>query len=378
MLESFHVSKKDIVHIEEQKLRTATKEILLTQNLSEDDATRATDALLKADLRGVESHGVSNMLRAYLGAFKSESLNPKPNWKIVKETPSCATINSDNGLGIVVAPKAMEIAVEKAKKTGAGIVTMNNCGHMGMLAYHSMIASENDMIGTTMAACSPRMVPTFSSVRALGTNPISYSAPADKLPDFVFDAAMTSVAGNKIVLASRLNVPLSKGWIADKKGNPIMEDIDINELDSEDESQNLESRYNKGYISSSVDLLPFGGTREIGSHKGYSMAVVVDILAGILNGTKTAPTGEYRNQGHFVAAYDIDAFIDTQEFKELMDKYLQSLLDLPSNSEGKDVVYAGYLESREEEKRLKDGIPLHKEVVDWFKKISKELNTESL
>tara|TARA_B100001121_G_scaffold99888_1_gene88418 strand:- start:1123 stop:1848 length:726 start_codon:yes stop_codon:yes gene_type:complete len=241
-----------------------------------------------------------------------------------------------------------------------------------------MIASDNDMIGTTMAACSPRMVPTYSSVRALGTNPISYSAPADKLPDFVFDAAMTSVAGNKIVLASRLNVPLSAGWIADKDGNPIMKEVSIDELNHEDESKNLENRYNKGYISSSVDLLPFGGTREIGSHKGYSMAVVVDILAGILNGTRTAPTGEYKNQGHLVAAYDIDAFMDKKEFKELMDRYLQSFLDLPSNSEGKKVVYAGYLESIEEAKRSQSGIPLHKEVIEWFKKISNELNTESL
>ena len=378
MLEKFHVAEKDIIRVEEKKLRLVTKQILLTQGLSDKDATIATDALIKADLRGVESHGVSNMLRAYLGAFKSNSLNPNPNWKVVKETPSCATINSDNGLGIVVAPQAMEIAVEKAKKTGAGIVTMNNCGHLGMLAYHSMIASQNDMIGTTMAACSPRMVPTYSSVRALGTNPISYSAPADKLPDFVFDAAMTSVAGNKIVLASRLDIPLSKGWIADKNGNPIMEEININELDNEDESKNLENRYSKGYISSSVDLLPFGATREIGSHKGYSMAVVVDILAGILNGTRTAPTGDYKNQGHFLAAYDINAFIDTKEFKELMDRYLQSMLDLPSNSEGKKVIYAGYLESIEEEKRMTSGIPLHKEVVDWFKKISLELKTESL
>jgi len=378
MLEKFHVSQKDIVYVNEEKLRSVTKQILMTQEIPEKDASLATDALIKADLRGVESHGVSNMLRAYLGAFKSNSLNPKPNWKIVKETASCATINSDNGLGIVVAPQAMEIAVEKAKKTGAGLVTMNNCGHLGMLAYHSMIASQNDMIGTTMAACSPRMVPTYSSVRALGTNPISYSAPADKLPDFVFDAAMTSVAGNKIVLASRLNVPLSPGWIADKDGNPIMDEVSIDELNHEDESKNLENRYNKGYISSSVDLLPFGGTREIGSHKGYSMAVVVDILAGILNGTKTAPTGEYKNQGHFVAAYDIDAFMDKKEFKELMDRYLQSFLDLPSNSEGKKVVYAGYLESVEESKRSKSGIPLHIEVVDWFKKISTELKTESL
>jgi len=378
MLERFHVPDSEVIKVSESSLRNVTEQVFLTQGLSSEDASIATDVLVSADLRGVESHGVSNMLRAYIGAFKSKSLNPKPNSKLLKETASCATIDSDNGLGIVGAPKAMKIAIEKAKKTGVGLVSLTNGGHIGMLAYHSMMAADQNMIGTCMAACSPRMVPTYSSKKALGTNPISYAAPADKLPNFVFDAAMTSVAGNKIVLASRLGVPLSSGWIADKNGNPIMEEVKIEDLDHEDESKNLESRYNKGYISSSVDLLPFGGTREIGSHKGYSMAVVADILAGILNGTRTAPTGDYKNQGHFVAAYDINAFIDTKDFKELMDRYLQSFLDLPSNSEGKEVVYAGYLESREEIKRSNSGIPLHSEVIEWFNKISGELDVDKL
>ena len=128
---------------------------------------------------------------------------------------------------------------------------------------------------------------------------------------FVFDAAMTSVAGNKITLASRLGVPLEGGWISDDKGNPIMEEVNLSKLNQyEDDSKNLESRYELGGYKSvnAVNLLPFGGTREIGSHKGYSMAMVVDILGGILNGTKTAPTGEFTGHGHFVAAYSIDAF----------------------------------------------------------------------
>ena len=112
-----------------------------------------------------------------------------------------------------------------------------------MLAYHAMIALKYDMIGTCMAACSPRMVPTFSSKKAIGTNPIAYAAPANELPPFVFDAAMTSVAGNKIVLASRLGVDLEPGWIADDNGNTIMEKVNMKDLDQyEDESKNLEER----------------------------------------------------------------------------------------------------------------------------------------
>ena len=379
MLERFHVPDQEVILIPEENLRNVTEQIFQSQGMPEKDCKLATDALISSDLRGVETHGVSNMVRAYLGAFKSKNINPKPNWKIVKETPSCITIDSDAGLGIVVAPQAMEIAVEKAKKTGVGLVTLGNGRHIGMLAYHAMIALKYDMIGTCMAACSPRMVPTFSSKKAIGTNPIAYAAPADKLPPFVFDAAMTSVAGNKIVLASRLGVPLEPGWIADDNGNPIMEKVNMKDLDQyEDESKNLEERYASGYISSSVDLLPFGGTREIGSHKSYSMAMVVDVLAGILNGSKTAPTGEHTGQGHFLAAYSVDAFIDTKEFKELMDRYLQSLLDLPSNSEGKEVVYAGYIEAKEQEKRKKKGIPLHPEVVEWYKKTSNELKIDQL
>ena len=116
MLERFHVPGEEIVLVEENRLRHVTEQFFVTQGMSTEDSKIATDVLISSDLRGVETHGVSNMLRAYLGAFRSKNLNPKPNWRIVRETPSCATIDSDAGLGIVVAPKAMEIAIEKAKK----------------------------------------------------------------------------------------------------------------------------------------------------------------------------------------------------------------------------------------------------------------------
>ena len=141
-----------------------------------------------------------------------------------------------------------------------GLVSLGNGRHIGMLAYHAMMALEHDMIGTCMASCSPRMVPTFSSKRAIGTNPISYAAPADKLPPFVFDAAMTSVAGNKIVLASRLGVPLEPGWIADKRGNPIMEEVYLNdfpEFEAIEEQVEAESFDISAAVGAGLDL-PFG------------------------------------------------------------------------------------------------------------------------
>ena len=269
MLERFHVPDQEIILIQEENLRNVTEQIFHSQGMPEKDCKLATDALISSDLRGVETHGVSNMVRAYLGAFKSKNINPKPNWKIVKEAPSCITIDSDAGLGIVVAPQAMEIAAEKAKKTGVGLVTLGNGRHIGMLAYHAMIALKYDMIGTCMAACSPRMVPTFSSKKAIGTNPIAYAAPADKLPPFVFDAAMTSVAGNKIALAKRLNVPVAPGWVTDSRGVPILEEQKVPD----------DGHY----------MLPTGGSRENGSHKGASLGIWVEIMCGLLGATGAGP-----------------------------------------------------------------------------------------
>ena len=145
-----------------------------------EDAEQATDVLVTSDLRGVESHGVSNSLRGYVQGFKENELNASPQWKVLRETPATANIDSDRGLGIVVGPRAMEIAIEKARNVGVGVVTIRNSRHLGMISYHAMMALEHDMIGMTMSSCPANVNPTFGAEPRFGTNPLALAAPGDR------------------------------------------------------------------------------------------------------------------------------------------------------------------------------------------------------
>ncbi len=345
MLEQFHVPADIEVRVDHEKLHSTVWQLLAKVNVPEDDARLCADALVSADLRSVESHGVSNILRAYLTNMSNGHTNPRPNWRITRETASCATIDCDRGLGTILAQKAMDIAIEKARDTGVGLVTMGNGRHLGMAAYHAMKAIEHDMIGWCMTACGPSVLPTDSSQTGIGTNPIAVAAPAGEEPPFVFDAAMSMVANNKIGLARRLGIDLEPGWIADADGVPITE---------------------RGPVPDEFQMLTAGSTRELGSHKSYSMAMVVDILGGLLNGSAVGPMAIRGTNHHFIAAYSIDAFIDVADFKAAMDEYLRSLRDLKPAPGKERVIYAGMLEVEAEEDRRANGIPLHPEVIDWF------------
>ncbi|MCH9009739.1 MAG: Ldh family oxidoreductase [Chloroflexi bacterium] len=225
MLERFKVPEDIAVRVKEAPLRETVTSVFKKMGLPDEDCELATDVLVSADMRGVETHGVSNMLRSYVNGYNDGTLNRRPNWKIVRETPATANIDSDRGLGVIVVPKAMEIAIEKARNVGVGMVTISNGRHLGMASYHAMMALEHDMIGTCMTSCPPSVLPTFGAEPRLGTNPIALAAPADKEPPFVFDAATSTVAGNKLGLARRLEHDLMAGWVGDAEGTPIMEEV---------------------------------------------------------------------------------------------------------------------------------------------------------
>ena len=173
MLEHFKVPVDEAVHVQEAPLRETVASIFRKMGVGEADSELATDVLVMADMRGVETHGVSNMLRAYVGGYGSGELNNDPNWRITRETPATANIDSDRGLGIIVVPKAMEIAIEKAKNVGVGMVTIHNSRHLGMASYHAMMALEHDQIGLCVTSCPPGVLPTFGAEPRLGTNPIA-------------------------------------------------------------------------------------------------------------------------------------------------------------------------------------------------------------
>jgi len=357
MLDRFKVPDDNKVFVPSKKIFDVTKRILTNIGVSEEGAKNSTAVLIGNDLRGVESHGVSNGLRLYIDRYSKGSYNPKPIIKTLKETPSTAKIDGDGALGTEIGPYAMELAIEKAEKYGMGSVSVINTGHLAGCGYYPLQAAEKDMIGHCFTG-SPagQTLPTWGSEPILGTNPLAWAAPADEMPSFLFDVATSQVAGNKIELTRRTGAKLLPGWIADKNGTPIMDEIETPK----------KGEYN---------MLPFGGTRENGSHKGFGLGMVGEIMSNVLSGAGAGLFNDHQGSDFFVA-YSIDAFTDVKKFKKDMDLLLRKIVESRPAKGFERVVYAGYLENEEFVKRSKEGIPYHKEVIQWFENYCGELDIE--
>jgi len=359
ILDRFKVPAKDQVLISEAALRRTVTQIFEALGVSAEDAAEGADVLTMTDLRAVETHGVSNMLRMYVRDYRAGKLDPRPGWRIVRQSPAIAVIDAERRLGIMIGPKAMRLAMDKARQTGVGVVTVYNSGHFGAIGHYAMQAALNDMVGVCFTGAGLSVVPTFATKPMLGTNPIALAAPARHEAPMLFDAATSAIAGNKIRLAIRLGSPLLPGWVTDKDGHPIMEEKPVFDRDE----------YHQA---------PLGGTREQGSHKGYGFALMAEVLSTVLAGalpTMLLPGSGSKN--HF-AAYNIEAFTDLQQFKDTMDQMLKALRTA-TPVEGQDrVLYPGLSEHEETAERRAHGIPLHKEVIQWFDEITKELGIAPL
>jgi len=332
-----------------------TKAVFSKIGCNEDDARLATRVLLSADLRGVDSHGIAR-LSGYVRLWDAKRINATPDIKVIHETPSTATVDGDSGLGLVVAPKAMEIAIEKAKQVGSGWVSVQNSNHFGIAAYHSMMALEHDMIGISMTNASPLVAPTFSIERLLGTNPICVAVPAGNQPPFVADMATTTAANGKLEILQRKSGKAPLGWIQDKEGNAS---TDPHEL------------------KVGGALLPLGGDREHGSHKGYALGAIVDIFSAVLSGANYGPwvppfpayvpmptNMPGKGVGHFFGAMRIDGFRPADEFRKHMDQWIERFRSAKTiNNEGK-VLVPGDPEREMEKERSVNGIPIVHAVVD--------------
>lgn len=354
MLKQFFVPEKDQVMVSEETARAGTQAVFEKMGLPADEAESCTDVLITSDLRGCESHGISNMLRAYIKSYGSGAYNPRPNIKTVRESAVSATWDGDKALGLHIGPRAMELAMDKADQYGMGAVAAKNTAHFGMLAYYALQAVERDMIGVAMvSAGGGAMVPIFGSEPVFGTQPIAWGVPAGKMPPFVFDVATTQVAANKLLLAKRIGSKIEPGWITELDGTPIMEPTDVPEFGQ-------------------FKMLPFGGTRENGGHKGYGFAAIADIMSGVLSGNGPGFIAD-RSYSFFVMAFKVDAFRDVTEFKGDMDLLLEKLANNKPAPGHDRVLYAGQPEYEETAVRKEKGIPYHREVVEWFNSMSSEL-----
>ena len=343
MLKHFAVHESESVAIDPAELREAVVALFESRGYPTRDSGIAADVIHAADQRGVDTHGVSNMLRRYLQLTDDGFVNPAPDWKIVRESASSATVDCDRGLGIVVLPQVMEIAIEKARNTGTATVEAGNGRHAGMLSYHPMLALEHDMIGYAVTAGGKIMVPTYGGEPRLGTNPHSWAVPAGEMPPFVLDVSSSVVAANKIDLLRRHRTNVLPGWAADETGMPI-------------ETPRLPPDF--------TWLLPLGSTRENGSQKGYGLGALAQILTGVMFNGEFGDYGKGR-MSHMVSAMDVAAFADVAQFKSRMDEFLSYLAETKPMPGADRVVYPGQLE-HEESIRREDAIPLHHEVIDWL------------
>ena len=352
MLERFHVPEDQCIRVDVSEISDTVETIFTRLGMPLQDAKQAAEVLIYADVHGIESHGISNMLRRYVQAFKDGDINPLPQPKLISDFGAVATMDSDKGHGLVVGPAAMRLAIGRATKFGIGAVTTVNGKHFGACAYHAALALEHDMIGIAMTTGGVQVVPVDGSQAAVGLNPLGIAAPTASEEPFLFDASMSAVAGNKIALAKRLGVKALPGWIAETDGTPIMEERTIPE----------------DYL-----MLPVGGTREIGSHKGYSLAVMIEILTSILGGMGGGSMRRGGSAHHFIA-YNIAAFTNVAQFKDDLDSYLKQLRSMPARPGAERVVYAGLPEAEEERKRRRHGIPYHPEVIEWLTGICAEFD----
>lgn len=356
MLKHFEVPEADQVLVAETTARAGMQALFERMGMPAEDAATCTDVLITSDLRGCESHGISNMVRRYVDMYAEGILNPTPNVRTLHESPVSATLDADRGIGLQVGPRAMRLAMDKAAEFGMGAVGVQNCGHVGMLAYYPLMAIAEDMIGVCMVSAGGGiMVPTFGSEPAFGTHPIAWAAPAGELPPFVFDVATTQVAANKLGLAKRIGSQLEPGWIAGLDGRPILEPVPVPDFGQ-------------------FHMLPFGGTRENGSHKGYGFAMVADIMSGILSGNGPGFAAGGAKTSQFVMAFRVSAFTDLEQFKADMDALLGKLSTMRPAPGCERVYYAGLIEHEETARRKAEGIPYHREVVEWFNGASAELN----
>lgn len=338
-----------------QDLYTFTLGVFRAMDCPEEHARSAAEVLLQADLRGIDSHGVAR-LSGYVRLWEAQRVNAKPNIQLVHETPGTGVYDADGALGLVSGPIAMQKAIEKAKQCGTGWVAVRNSNHFGIAGYHAMMALEHDMIGFAMTNASPLVAPTFANERLLGTNPIAMAVPAAEQPPFVADFATTTAANGKLEILQRKQQHAPEGWIQDKDG---------------------QSSINPAELKEGGALLPLGSDYAHGSHKGYCLGSMVDILTGVLSGANYGPwvppfvaflplaaNPVGSGIGHFFGAVRVDGFRPAEEFKQHMDNWISRFRQATPVAGQEKVLIPGDPERETEALRREQGIPLLQAVVD--------------
>jgi len=354
----------DYITLPYDKMITFCEEIFTSYGFTNEQSHVITDVLLRADLYGIESHGVQRLVRYDREIGRGMvSIHAVP--KVIHETPVSAVIDADRAMGQLSGVHGMQLAIKKAHKNGIGMIQVCNSNHFGIAGYYAKMAVEEDMIGICMTNTEAIMLPTFGKQPMLGTDPISLAMPADPIP-FLFDAATTVVPRGKLEVYNKTERPLPDGWVLDEDGT--------GSNDPKRVLYNIIHRIGGG-------ILPLGGEGELHSgYKGYGLALICELCTGILSGGPTAnhisSSGSYSGISHCFWAVDYGIFGGKKEIRSRFSDYLREIRNSPKAT-GEDRIFIhGEKELEEEQRKKKIGIPVNKKTFQEMQKIAKEQHVD--
>jgi LDH2 family malate/lactate/ureidoglycolate dehydrogenase len=348
-------SKKADGVFQADSLRVFCEEIFLSCGMAQEDAAILADSLVQANLRGVDSHGVTRV-GIYVKRLKMGLVNPRPNIEVVRESDATLLVDGDNGMGQVVGVRALELGLDKAKESGGISVGVRRSNHYGAGAYYVQRAVARDMVAFAYSNAPPTMAPWGGVDPYVGTNPYAYGVPAGEHRPIILDMATSIVARGKIILAAEGDEPIPEGWAVDKQGNPTT-----------DAREALEG-----------SVLPFGGP------KGYAISLMIDIMAGALTGAGFGPRvnslydnfDEPQNVGAFFQLIDIGHFAEPATFKAGVDRMIEEIKSSRKAADTDEIFLPGEIEYRKEQQRRASGIPVGAETVAELREVGRSCGVD--
>ena len=343
------------------------KDVFMAYGIPEEDADICTDVLLASDRKGIESHGVNRFKPIYLDRIKAGIQHPETNFEVVRETPTTAVVDGHDGMGQVIGYKAMQMAIDKAKEFGMGMVAVRNSTHYGIAGYYTDMAAKAGCIGMTGTNARPSIAPTFGVENMLGTNPLTLGFPTDEEFPFSLDCATSISQRGKIEYYARIGQDTPAGMVIGRDGKAMTDSPEILEA----------------LVNGQAALAPLGGIgEELAGYKGYGYATFVEVLSAalqqgnflhMLSGIGENGEKQKFHLGHFFIAIDTEAFVGLDSFKKTAGDILRAL----RNSEvapGEERIYtAGEKEHLVWLERKDTGLPLNEGVQQEMIAIRDEL-----
>lgn len=354
------------VYLPVKKATAFMIDALLKMGVPQADAEIVADVLLASDLYGIRSHGIAH-LKMYYERMKQGLQQAVTNWTIVKESPTTAVVDGGNGMGMVVGYHSMKLAIEKARNMGVAAVAVRNSSHYGIAGYYADMAAKEGMVGMAFTNAHPSIAPTFGVEPMSGTNPIAFSAPMDEEFPFHFDAATSISPRGRIEVAARAGKPIPAGWVIRKDGTLATDSTNLIE-----EMNNCEAA-----------LLPLGGSGEqMGGHKGYGLATIVEILsASFQDGAYLSELHDHDHQGnihplrigHFFMAINVEAFLPLERFKKVTGDICRELRESPKAPGEKRIYTAGEKAHEKAQQVTQAGIEIPPGLQKNLKSLQQEL-----